>query len=165
MTGLQIAFYLTAGMALLGAVGLAATRSVVHGALFLILALLGVGGVFFTLLADFLALVQVLLYAGGVTILLLFAMMLTRVRERPEALDNPQKPWAALTALAFFLVTCAAIFLTRWPQVTGGITHVSFTDLATSLFARWGVPFEIASLLLLVALMGAIIVARSEEAE
>mgnify|MGYP003353387643 FL=1 len=126
MTGLQIAFYLMAGLSLVGAVGLSFTRSVVHGALFLILALLGVGGVFFTLMADFLALVQVLLYAGGVTILLLFAMMLTHVRERPEALDNPQKPFAALAALGFFVVTSGAIYATNWPQRSAkiGRAHV-----------------------------------------
>lgn len=166
MTGLQLAFYLMAGLSLVGAVGLCFTRSVVHGALFLILALLGVGGIFFTLMADFLALVQVLLYAGGVTILLLFAMMLTHVRERPDALDNPQKPFAALASLGFFVVTAGVIYATNWPRTaTNGPVHIDFTAIAQSLFSRWAVPFEIASLLLLVALMGAIIIARSEDRE
>lgn len=161
MTGMDLAFYVLAGFSLAGGIGLAVTRSVVHGALFLILALLGVGGLFFTLFADFLALVQVLLYAGGVTILMLFAMMLTQVRENPEAADNRQRPWAALAVLAFFGAITAAIVVTPWPAAPlGGPQHVEFVDIAGTLFTRWAVPFEIASLLLLVALIGAIIVAR-----
>ncbi|MSQ10216.1 MAG: NADH-quinone oxidoreductase subunit J [Dehalococcoidia bacterium] len=161
MTGIDLAFYVLAGFSIAGGLGLAVTRSVVHGALFLILALMGVGGVFFTLLADFLALVQVLLYAGGVTILMLFAMMLTQVREQPEATNNPQRPWAALASLAFFGAVTATIVVTPWPRnLPEGAQHVEFVDIAGTLFTRWAVPFEIASLLLLVALIGAIIVAR-----
>lgn len=162
----QIAFYLLALLAVAGGAGLAYSRNVVHGALFLILALLSVAGLFLVLLADFLAMVQVLLYGGAVTILILFAMMLTRTREQPEAMDTPQKPWAAVTALGFFLLLAGVAYATPWPGAeTRVINHVDFQAIGRSLFVDWAIPFEIASLVLLVALMGAIIIARAEDRE
>ncbi|MBI2886413.1 MAG: NADH-quinone oxidoreductase subunit J [Chloroflexi bacterium] len=164
MNTFQVAFYVLALMALAGAAGLAWARSVVHGALFLILALLAVAGLFLVLLADFLALVQVLLYGGAVAILILFAMMLTRAREEPAALDNAQKPWAMLVCLLVFLGTVAVAYATPWPR-SGSFSHVGFEAIGVSLFTQWAIPFEIASLVLLVAMVGAIIIARAEEQE
>ena len=166
MTSFEVAFYLTGLLALAGGAGLAWSRSVVHGALFLILALLTVAGLYLLLLADFLALVQVLLYGGAVTILILFAMMLTRARAQPAALDNPQKPWAMVVAALCFLGTTVVAYTTPWPgRISPTPTHVEFEDLGTSLFTQWAIPFEIASLVLLVALLGAIIIARPEQGE
>ena len=163
MTTFQLIFYAITLLALAGAVGLTLTRNVIHGALFLVLALLAVAGLYLVLLADFLALVQVLLYGGAVTILILFAMMLTQVREQPETLDNPQKPWAEVVAALTFLSLSFVAFSTPW---RGGdaatLTHVNFQRISTALFSQWAVPFEIASLVLLVALVGAVIIARQE---
>src|SRR3990172_3503460 len=138
---------------------------VAHSALFLILSLLSVAGVFILLSAEFLAIVQVLIYGGAVTILILFAMMLTRVRDTPQALDGPQRPFAALAAGAFLGLSILAAVSTEWPGETEEITLVPFRDLGESLFRNWAAPFEIASLVLLVALIGAIILARGEEGE
>ena len=163
MTTFQLVFYAISLLALAGAVGLTLTRNVIHGALFLVLALLAVAGLYLVLLADFLALVQVLLYGGAVTILILFAMMLTQVREQPETLDNPQKPWAEVVAVLTFLSLSFVALSTPW---RGGdaatLTHVNFQRISTALFSQWAIPFEIASLVLLVALVGAVIIARQE---
>ncbi len=161
----EFIFYVVAIVTVIAALGVVMARSVVHSALFLILALLMVAGVFILLSAEFLAIVQVLIYGGGVTILLLFAMMLTRVRDLPQPIDGPQKPLAALAGLAFMGVSIAAIVSTDWPGETDHINLVSFEQIGRSLFQTWAVPFEIASLVLLVALLGAIILARSEEGE
>jgi NADH-quinone oxidoreductase subunit J len=164
----ELIFYFVAALTVLGALGVVLARNVVHCALFLILALLAVAGVFILLSAEFLAIVQVLIYGGAVTILILFAMMLTRVRDAPSAaggLDGPQRPFAALAAGAFLGLSVLAAVSTEWPGETDEITLVPFRDLSESLFRNWAAPFEIASLVLLVALIGAIILARGEEGE
>lgn len=158
-------FYVIAGATVIGASGVVLARNVVHAALFLILALLAVAGVFLLLAADFLAIVQILIYGGAVTILVLFAMMLTRARDMPQALDGPQRPLAALAAAAFLGVSTLAIVSTDWPGETEVITRIPIEDIGRVLFRDWAVPFEIASLVLLVALVGAIILARGEEGE
>lgn len=161
----EFIFYIVAAVTVLGAAGVVLARNVVHAALFLILALLAVAGVFILLSAEFLAIVQVLIYGGAVTILILFAMMLTRVRDMPQALDGPQRPFATVAASAFLGISVLAVVSTDFPGETEQITVVPFRDLGEALFRVWAVPFEIASLVLLVALIGAIILARIEEGE
>jgi NADH-quinone oxidoreductase subunit J len=158
-------FYVVAAVTVAGALGVVLARNVVHSALFLIVALLAVAGVFILLAADFLAIVQVLIYGGAVTILILFAMMLTRVRDVPGELDGPQRPFAALAAGAFLAVSVTTILSTEWRGNTEKINAVSIEQIGNALFSVWAVPFEIASLLLVVALLGSIILARGEEGE
>ncbi len=160
-------FYFVAAVTVLGALGVVLARNVVHSALFLILALLAVAGVFILLSAEFLAIVQVLIYGGAVTILILFAMMLTRVRDMPQALDGPQRPFAALAAGAFLGISVLAAVATDWEEVgaTDEIHHITIEQIGDVLFRNWAVPFEVASLVLMVALIGAIILARGEEGE
>ena len=158
-------FYVVAAVTVTGALGVVLARNVVHSALFLILALIAVAGVFILLAAEFLAVVQVLIYGGAVTILILFAMMLTRVRDMPAAMDGPQKPFAALAAAAFMGVSILAIVSTDWPGQTDKINVITLDQIGSTLFTTWAVPFEIASLVLTVALLGAIILARGEEGE
>ncbi len=158
-------FYAVAAVTVAGALGVVLARNVVHSALFLIMALIAVAGVFILLAAEFLAVVQVLIYGGAVTILILFAMMLTRVRDMPAAMDGPQKPFAALAAAAFMGVSILAIVSTDWPGQTDKINVVTLDQIGSTLFTTWAVPFEIASLVLTVALLGAIILARGEEGE
>jgi NADH-quinone oxidoreductase subunit J len=161
----EVIFYFVAALAVLGALGVVLARNVVHSALFLVLSLLAVAGVFILLSAEFLAIVQVLIYGGAVTILILFAMMLTRVRDTPQALDGPQRPFAALAAAAFLGLSVVSVVTTEAWDGVEEINVVSFIALGDSLFRNWAAPFEIASLVLLVALIGAIILARGEEGE
>ncbi len=158
-------FYVVGAVTVAGAAGVVFARNIVHAALFLMLALLAVAGVFILLAAEFLAIVQVLIYGGAVTILVMFAMMLTRVRDLPAASDGPQKPFAFLAAGAFAVTSIAAIVSTDWPGNTDEINVISFNDIGTALFTTWAVPFEVASLLLMVALLGAVVLARGEEGE
>jgi NADH-quinone oxidoreductase subunit J len=161
----EVIFYFVAAVTVAGALGVVLAKNVVHSALFLILALLSVAGIFILLAAEFLAIVQVLIYGGAVTILILFAMMLTRVRDLPAALDGPQKPFAALAALTFGITSIFAIVSTDWPGDTNKIHVVSLNQIGNALFTTWAAPFEIASLVLTVALLGAIVIARGEEGE
>jgi NADH-quinone oxidoreductase subunit J len=152
-------FGLLAVLTLGGGLGVVATRNVVHAALFLLLSLTAVAGVYLVLFAEFLALVQVLIYGGAIVIVVLFAVMLTRSADYPRISDNRQWPLAAVAAVGVLGVLAAA-FTARPTPVTRPQAPV-FDDLANSLFTRWAVPFEVASLVLLVALIGAIIIARA----
>jgi NADH-quinone oxidoreductase subunit J len=165
LTGEEVIFFLIAAVTIIGGLGTVLARNVVHSALFLILSLLAVGGIFILLAADFLAIVQILIYGGAVTILILFAMMLTRVRDLPMAADGPQKPIAAVAAVVFMITSIAAVASTEYPDESDRINVVSFDEIGRYLFTTWAVPFEIASLVLMVALLGAIILARGEEGE
>ena len=152
-------FVLMSAMALGGGIGVVAARNVVHSALFLLLSLLAVAGLYVLLLTEFLALVQIFIY-GGAIIILLFAIMLTRSREYPRISDNAQWPLAAVASLVFFGVLTFA-FLVNRPGVDER-SRVAFTDLGRSLFTDWALPFEVASLVLLIALVGAIVIARDD---
>ena len=154
-------FALTALLILGGGLGVVATRNVVHAALFLLVSLASVAGAYLILFAEFLALVQVLIYGGAITIVLLFAIMLTRSRDYPLISDNRQWPFAVAAAAAT-LAVLAGSFWTKAARSTEPHSP-ALTDLANSLFTRWAIPFEIASLVLLVALIGAIIIARESE--
>ena len=154
-------FYVLAGVSLVAAVGVVSTRNVMYAALLLLLALGAVAGLFVLLLAEFLALVQVLIYGGAIIIVILFALMLTRQQEFQAATEHRRWPVAALVSAGLFALLAAA-FVTDAPDVASTArTSVDIDTLGRTLFEQWAMPFEIASLVLLVALLGAIIVARS----
>jgi NADH-quinone oxidoreductase subunit J len=160
----EIAFYILAGLGVAAALGVVLTRNVVHAALFLLGTLLVVAAMFLALQAEFLALVQILIYGGAVTILLLFAIMLTRAGGSEEV-TNPRRPWrAGVPALAVFAVLVAGILTTPWPTPTPNRT-LPITTFGADLFSTWALPFEIVSLVLLAALIGGIIIARTDERE
>jgi len=156
-------FVVLAASTLLGGLGVVLTRNVVHAALFLLMSLVSVAGIYLILFTEFLALVQVLIYGGAIIIVLVFAIMLTRTSEYPHISDNRQWPLAAIAALALGAVMAAA-FWTSPPTGTAAQSP-AFSELANSLFTRWAIPFEVASLVLLVALIGAIIIARTGNGE
>ena len=153
-----------AGLTLSGALGVVTTRNVVYAAVFLLMALVGVAGIFLILLAEFLALVQVIIYGGAITVVLLFAIMLTRAPEQQAIEDNPQKPLAVVAGFASFVLFALAALLTPWHPTTTEAAETpmtSFSNLGHSLFSDFAIAFEIASLVLLVALVGAIVLTRS----
>ena len=156
-------FILLAVLTIGGALGVVVVRNVVHAALALLVSLIAVAGVYLILFAEFLALVQVLIYGGAIIIVLMFAIMLTRSSDYPRITDNKQWPLAAVAALALLGVLVPS-FLINSVKGTDA-QNASFTGIGESLFTTWAVPFEIASLVLLVALIGAIIIARSDEEE
>jgi NADH-quinone oxidoreductase subunit J len=165
MTVAQGIFYLIAALAVGGALGVVLMRSAVYAALFLILALAAVAGFYILLASEFLALVQILIYGGAVTVLLLFALMLTRTGDLPEAMVGAQWPVAGVASAVLAGLLVATFGTTDWPGDVGQITTIPFETLGDALFRRWAVPFELASLVLLIALIGAIILARQEEGE
>ena len=158
-----VVFYFLSVVCLGGAMGVVVARNVVHAALLLLVSLMGVAGLFLLLLAEFLALVQVLIYGGAITIVVLFVIMLTRLQEFRSMRGNPQWPLAIVTSLGVFVLLAAAMIKSAPNETTR--RSVGFEDLGASLFTQWAVPFEVASLVLLVALIGAIVIAREREIE
>ncbi len=98
-----IVFYALSAVAVGGSLGVVLDRNVVRATLMLLVALLGVAGIFLVAFAEFLALAQILIYGGAVTIVVLFSIMLTRTADLRVHLDNPQRPLAALIAISAFV--------------------------------------------------------------
>jgi len=135
----------------------------VHAALSLVVAAMGIAGMFLLLASEFIALVQILVYGGGVAILLLFALMMTNATDDPIVVDGSQKPFGFGVALIMGVVLVSAMAGASWNATIS--TVVSFRDIGTRLYRDYGVPFEVASLVLLVALIGAIAIARRDTEE
>ncbi len=165
MTVAEIVFYLLALLSIVAAIGVVTVPNVVHAALFLILTLMGVAGFYILLSSEFLALVQILVYAGAVSILLLFGLMLTRGREKalPSVGPGSQWPLGLITGIVLGVVLITAVLDSAWPGDDGEVTMVSLNTLAGALFRDWLLPFEIVSIVLLVALIGAVVIAHHEE--
>ena len=159
----QVVFYIVAAIAVIGGLGTVLSRDIVHSALFLILALLMTAGVFVLLSSEFLALVQILVYGGGITILVIFALMITQLRGVRTALDGPQRPFGFVAAGVLAVVLGVMAFRTDWIGETELVTVVETEALGRLLFREFAVPFEIASFVLLVALIGAVVLARTED--
>lgn len=167
-------FYLLSVFTVLGSLGVVFDRNVVRAALMLLVALLGTAGLFLVTFAEFLALTQILIYGGAVTIVVLFAIMLTRSSEVRIKLDNPQRPWAGLASVATFGLLTATFVIGDVGEVGSarGLAQGSASEGAAAggsdfemigdvLFSAWAIPFEVASLVLLVAMIGAIVLARA----
>ncbi|MHB8574177.1 MAG: NADH-quinone oxidoreductase subunit J family protein [Dehalococcoidia bacterium] len=159
----QVVFYMVGGLALAGGMGVVFSQDIVHAALFLVMTLLMTAGVFVLVSAEFLGLVQILLYGGAVTILIIFALMLTRARESRAKLQGSQWPFGLAAAAGLGAVLVLMAGKTVWPGNADTVTVVGIQKIGTALFNDYAVPFEIASLVLLVALVGAIVIARAEE--
>jgi NADH-quinone oxidoreductase subunit J len=159
-----IAFFAMALFTLVGGFGVVSSRNLIHAAIFLVLSLFGIAGLYILLEAPFLAAVQVLVYLGAIAVLITITVMVTRrITGKDVEAVNRQWPWAALIA-ALVLVTLGFVILTQF----GGITSAADVpaDNITELGMAFGnsqafsLPFEVASVLLLAALIGSIVVAR-----
>ncbi len=159
----QVMFYIIGGLAVTGAMGVVFSRDIVHAALFLIMTLLMTAGVFVLISAEFLALVQILLYGGAVVILVLFALMMTRARESRVRLNGSQWPVGLASAIGLAAVLILMVGQTAWQQTGDALQNVGIDRIGNALFNDYAIPFEIASLVLLVALIGAIVIARTED--
>jgi NADH-quinone oxidoreductase subunit J len=149
----DVAFWILAlGMAA-AAIGVVRSSNVVHAALFLVVVLAGAAAMYILLVAEFVAWVQVLIYIGAVVILFLFGIMLTRAPMGTEGgpLDNEQK-WAAGVVALFVFGVLTALLVSQGR--TGNVSETLFRDFL--------VPFEVVSMLLLAALVGAVVLARRD---
>jgi NADH-quinone oxidoreductase subunit J len=158
------AFYVLAAAAIGGAIGIILARGIFRSALFLIMSLAAVAAIFVILGADFLGAVQVLIYVGAIMVLIIFGIMLTPGHVELRDVGGPGQTAAAIfVAGAVFLVTAVVVGVSAWPRSTLVPMDVPTTELlGRALFSTYALPFEIASILLLVAMIGAIVIARED---
>jgi NADH-quinone oxidoreductase subunit J len=159
----QVVFGIVAALIVFAAVRLVTTRNLVHGALYLLAVLAGAAILFLLFLAEFVAWVQVLVYIGAVVVLLLFGLMLTRAPIGNMALDSQTRPLAAVVSLAIFAITSTIVWKTFKGQGVHFSKPVTISTLGQAIFSRYVLPFEIVSVVLLAALVGAVVLARKEE--
>jgi NADH-quinone oxidoreductase subunit J len=165
MTVAEVIFYILAIITIVASIGVVTTANVVHAALALILSLLGVAGFYVLLSSEFLALVQILIYAGTISILMLLALMLTRGRQQnlPSVGAGAQWPLALAGTVVLVAVLLTAVFDVEWPRDNGIVTLVDINTLGNALFRDWLLPFELVSVVLTVALIGAVVIAHRDE--
>ena len=169
--GNAIAFYVISALILGFALLVVSTKNTVHAVLFLVLNFLAVAALYVLLTAQFLAAIQVLVYAGGIVVLYLFVVMLVNLKRPPEDHSAPQRRgWTGLALAGVVLVQLGAILVWGGAGTPADPHTMQSSDLAMNNVERIGmllytdylVPFEVASMLLLVAMVGAIILAKRE---
>jgi NADH-quinone oxidoreductase subunit J len=160
---LQISFWIIAIIGVASAVAVVTLKDVFHAALALVMCFLAVAGIFVTLSADFLAIVQILIYVGAISVLIILAVMMTKELKR-GSLNNKMVVPAFIVAALFLAVLLFTVLTTSW-RVTGVTPPESTTgNLALQLFGENGfiLPVEIAAMLILAAILGAITLVREK---
>ena len=162
-TGTVVAFWILAAITVGSALMVVAVRNLVHAVVFLIVSFVGVAGLYITLSADFVAVTQVLIYAGAISVLLLFAIVLTPRGSRDNAESFLRLPAVVVALLVGIMLGYVALD-TDWAIANrGGFTETA-SVIGEALLDKYVLPFEIASVLLLVAMLGAIVIVRPEGA-
>lgn len=160
----QVMFVLFAVITLGAAIMVVTTRNLLRSALWLILTFFGIAGIFVLLHAEFLAVVQVLVYVGAIATLIIFAVMLTRqVMDPQQSKYNDQARVVAGFAVLLFIALAAIMLRVAWPVAVGEAPADVIRQLGMDFVGPYAVPFEVASVLLVVAMIGAIIIARERE--
>jgi NADH-quinone oxidoreductase subunit J len=161
---LPFVFIILSIITLGAALAVVTSKNLFHSALFLILSFVGVAGLYILLEAGFLAVVQIMIYVGAIAILIIFAIMLTRRLMAKDLVQrNAQWGISALVAVLLFAVLSFVLLRVDWPVVGGDVSSESISILGQELMSTYALPFEVASVLLLVALVGSIIIARERE--
>lgn len=156
-------FYAIAFLTVAGAAGVALSRNIVWSCIGLLMALLGTGSLYVFLSADFLAVAQLLVYIGGVLVLILFAVMLTNrigdvnITNKSVGLVGGIALFAAVTPLLVFVA-----LLVPWPARQAPALAPTTALIGNEFLSTWLLPFEVASVVLLATLVGAVVVARKE---
>jgi NAD(P)H-quinone oxidoreductase subunit 6 len=158
-----VLFYLIAALTVAGAAGVALSRNILYSSIGLLMALLGAGSLYVFLSADFVAVTQLLVYIGGVLVLILFAVMLTnRITEVNVSNSSFGLFGGILLFVAVVPVLLAVVLLTPWNVHAPAALAPTTEAIGNALLTTWLLPFEVASLVLLATLVGAVVIARKE---
>jgi NADH-quinone oxidoreductase subunit J len=166
----KVIFYFFAGIAVGSAALMVTRRNVVHSAIFLITALLATAGIFLQLRAEFLFIVQIILYVGGIMVLFVFVIMLVNLDVSLLQLKFARQKWVALVVALVLGGQVGVMFWSSGKMPGQGFPVLNAAaanrlppnaeEVAKSLFSSYLLPFEIASVLLLVAMIGAVVMAK-----
>jgi NADH-quinone oxidoreductase subunit J len=161
----NIAFYVIAALIVFGAIRVVTCKNLVHAALWLVLVLAGVAGQYILLAAEFVAITQVLVYLGAIVVLFLFGIMLTRAKTGTDSdLDHtgPKRAGAAVIGVLLLGLMGYALWDQYRDQEFGTLIVQRTAAVSDSIFSTYLLPFEVISVLLLAALIGAIVLARRD---
>lgn len=164
-TSSHVIFLILSAVALIGGAGVVFSRKIFHAALFLVLSLVGVAGFYLLLGAEMLAMIQILVYVGAIAILIIFAIMLSqRMMSADYRAENEQWLLGLVAALALFAVLAFVLLTVQWPTAQSELPSDIIVQLGKALIdpEQFVLPFEVASILLLVALVGSVIIAREK---
>lgn len=167
----SLAFWIIGSVVLLSAAMMVASRNLVHAIVYMVISFIGVGGIFILLQAEFVAAVQILVYAGGIVVLFLFVVMLVNLGEVNQV-EYLHRQWLPATLMMLVLVveiggllwTDASALASAPEQADAALRGLggNTETVAMTLYTDYVLPFEIASVLLLVAMIGAIYLAKKE---
>jgi NADH-quinone oxidoreductase subunit J len=157
----HIVFYFFGSMALLFSILVVVQRNAMRSVLYLAFTVLSIAGVFFTLQAEYLGAVQILVYGGGIVVLYIFVIIIVNLKEvTPERRRLLPRIFIFATPALLLLQIIAVLFRNRATPLPGGGPGLEFPAFAEMLLTTYFVPFEISSILLLAVLVGAILIAR-----
>lgn len=162
METFDIVFYIFAAITIVSAFVVVFTKNIMYAAFSLLFTFIGVAALYVLLHADFLAVTQVLIYVGGILVLLLFGVMLTNNVVSVDIKTGTLNTIPALVAAAVIVGSLAAVFYMTWSTVGEPTTAPTATTRAIGelLMTGYALPFEVASVVLLAALIGAALMAR-----
>jgi NADH-quinone oxidoreductase subunit J len=165
ITAAKFGIYLVMGLSVLAALGAVLFRNIFHAALAFVVTLLGIAALYFALKAEFLAVVQILIYVGAVMTLIIFAIMLThRISDYAITRDNSLSISAFVVSSALLVLLHQVFFKTSWNlRQENAAPFVRTEDLGKALLGEYVFPFEVISVLLIAALIGAIVVAKRDK--
>ena len=156
-------FLVLAGAMLGSALLVVLGRDIIRSGLWLVLSFAGLAGIYALLGTPFMAVAQVLIYMGAISVLILFAIMITQSKAGPARLIFQRQWWAgAIAAIVLVLLMLGSILQTGWPLAGDEIIPQSARDIAMSLFGQYLFAFEVVGVLLLAAVIGALYLARKD---
>ncbi len=158
-------FYIFALMTITGGWIVIYSRNLIYSAFSLLITFVGLAGLYGLLMADFIAATQILIYAGAVLILLLFGIMLTARKTSIEITQSnlPRLPGAIISSMIFLLLMVVIFSEPNWNSATNPGVKETVPMIGKLLMTKYLIPFELASILLLAALIGSVFIARREE--
>ena len=166
MTLYDLFFYLFALITLISAVIVVSSRHIVRSAFSLLFTLFGVAGIYVMLNADFLAIVQLVVYIGGILILILFGVMLTNKSFSVQIKTKTMNVLPATIAVGILAgILTASLAKNKWFESTPFLRDTTITDIGKLLLTTYMLPFQIAGILLLIALIGSVMIARNRKQE
>ncbi|MBK6915724.1 MAG: NADH-quinone oxidoreductase subunit J [Ignavibacteriales bacterium] len=161
MSVFDIIFYLFAAVTVVSAFFVVTTRNIVHSAFYLLFTFFGVAGLYVLLGSDFLAIVQLVIYVGGILILLIFGVMLTNKITNVEIKTGTMQILPAAVGVGLFAgIVAAALLKTNWITINNDVPSSSARFIGSMLIIDYVVIFELLGIVLLVALIGAASIAR-----
>ena len=164
MSGSIIVFYLLALLTLVSAVFAVTSRQIFRSAIYLLFSLIGIAGIYFWMQYDFIAVVQIIVYVGGITVLIIFSIFLTQ--QAGELLPKQKigrQVFVAMAVFCSFALVMLQVFKNKFIPATGEVVQPNISAIGEKMLATteggYALPFELVSILLLAALIGCIVIA------